>query len=258
MFRTIALLLLSFTLTGCPLFNSDSKSDEVKSGRAVMIIGVDISGSYKNSSYYKDSMNFIAHYIFAHLKGLKGMDVPDQLFVGSIGGAKPNQPKTFFPIEAFQYKSIDQILAKLNEIFPAHDTNQFTDFNAFFEQISTLVQNRKLVMRPISIILLSDGKPDTPKVDGKRDFRSFNFEGLETLSRNVTIRLLYTDAETGDSWQTKIPRKRVRVWTQDATVMKDWNDKDIVLAGKAFEEQDRLFDWIKNNVDFQVRVTRID
>jgi hypothetical protein len=249
---------MTLLLTGCPLFESKEKSGEPKAGRSVIFIGVDISGSFKNSKHYKDAMAFTAHYIYAHLKGHGGLEIPDALFVGSIGGAKANEPKTFFPIQTFQYKSLPEIQKKLAEIFPARETNKFTDFNAFFQQIAVQVQNRKLIMRPIDIVLISDGVPDAPKVNGKHNFRSLKLEPFETLSRNITVRLLYTSAVTGQSWQTQIPRKRVRVWTQDANVMKDWNSKDIMVPGRKFEKQDRFFSWVKDNVDFPVKVTRIE
>ena len=66
-----------------------------------MFIGVDISGSYVNGNYFDDSIDFLAHYIHAHLNGYGGLEVPNVLFVSSIGGAKTNEPKTFFPIQTF-------------------------------------------------------------------------------------------------------------------------------------------------------------
>ena len=76
---------------------------------------------------------------------------------------------------------------------------------------------------------------------------------LENLSRKITVRVLYTSATTGNQWQESVPRNRVRVWTQDANVMKQWEAKDIFLKGKSFKDQDRFFDWLKQNVDWSVR-----
>ena len=42
--------------------------------RLSMFIGVDISGSFINSKYFDDSIDFLAHYIYAHLKGYGGLD----------------------------------------------------------------------------------------------------------------------------------------------------------------------------------------
>lgn len=105
--------------------------------------------------------------------------------------------------------------------------------------------------------MLSDGIPDVVQV-GKTPFRSLDLSPLERLSRNITIRLLYTDASTGRSWHTEIPRRRVKIWTQDAEVMSAWNDSSLYIPNKPLEEQDRFIRWIEDNVDFGVRARRVD
>jgi len=233
-------------------------SEEAGPPRYSLFIGMDISGSFLQSKNFEDSLDFLAHYIHAHLKGYGGLDVPFALFVGSIGGVKPDEPKTLYPIQTFENESIDGIRKKLGEIFPKTKANPFTDFNAFFEQIENTVKNRKLVLKPISIVLISDGVPDVPKVQGETGFKKIHLKPLEMLSRNVTLRLLYTDAVTGMNWQKEIPRKRVKIWTQDAAVMAQWKDPKILLPGKPFDQQGVFFNWIKDNVDFNVRAQRVD
>ena len=105
-------------------------------------------------------------------------------------------------------------------------------------------------MKPISIVLLTDGIPDTKK-NGKHDYRSFNLKPLELLSNNITVRVLYTSAQTGLMWQQKVPRQRIRIWTQDANVMKMWNSSDIMLRNKKLEDQERFLSWLAKNVDFK-------
>ena len=241
------------------IFCSDKlfAAEEIEKGRDVIFIGVDISGSFKNSSDYKDSFAFISRYLYAHFKGYSGLKPLHSLFVGSIGGTKPNEPKTFFPIQNFQYKDMDGIEKEFHRIFKEIKPNQFTDYNTFFKQVTVFVRNKKLSLKPITIILLSDGVPDAPKVNGKLDYRSFNLKPLENLSRSITIRVLYTSAEVGMNWQEKVPRERVRIWTQDASVMRNWKSKDIMLPDLKFENQERFFNWIKDNVDFPVRAKRV-
>jgi hypothetical protein len=226
--------------------------------RLVMFVGVDVSGSFLEGKHYEDSLEFMAHYLYGHLNGSDGLEVPHSLFVGSLGGTKGGEPKTFYPIQTFQHASIQEIRAQLKEMFPRSKANPITDYNAFFEHIAETLKNRKLILKPVSIVLLSDGRPDFPGVKGEAAFRKLNFQPLEMLSRNVTVRLLYTDAVTGGHWQNKIPRKRVKVWTQDANVMKSWKDEKIFLPGKPFAKQKRFFDWVKDNVDFGVRAQRVD
>ena len=222
-----------------------------------MFVGVDISGSFIKSKYFDDAIDFLAHYLDIHLNGYGGLEVPNVLFVSSIGGAKANEPKTFFPIQTFENKSVEEIKAKLHEIFPKNVINPFTDYNAFFEQVALTVKNKNLVLRPISIVMLSDGIPDVEK-EGKTDFRSLIVKPLEQLARSVTIRLLYTDAVVGRDWQTKVKRQRVKIWTQDAEVMVFWKDPKILLPEKDISQQNLFFDWLKDNVDFGVRSRRVD
>ena len=248
-------LVLFFQLVlfnGCGLIDTgDAKP------RLSMFVGVDISGSFMNSKYFDDSINFLAHYLYSHLNGFGDSETPNVLFISSIGGARANEPKTFYPIQTFENKSIEEIEAKLHEIFPKNVANPFTDYNAFFEQVALMVKNKNLVLRPISIIMLSDGVPDVKK-EGKTDFNSIVVKPLESLARSVTIRLLYTSAAVGKDWQTQVKRQRVKIWTQDAEVMVFWKDPKILIPDKSFEKQDRFLDWVKDNVDFGVRSRRVD
>jgi hypothetical protein len=247
--RLLIILFGAMILTGC--------GDGTVKPRLSMFVGLDISGSFINGKYFDDSIDFMAHYIYAHLNGYGGLEVPNVLFVSSIGGAKANEPKTFYPIQTFERKSIKEIKAQLREIFPKREVNPFTDYNAFFEQVALTVKNKNLVLRPISIVMLSDGKPDVGS-EAKSDFRNIVVKPLEQLARNVTIRLLYTDAVVGRDWHTKVKRRRVKVWTQDADVMISWRDPKILIPGKEFVNQKLFFEWIHDNVDFGVRARRVD
>jgi len=246
----LIVIFLVLMITGC-MDSGPAKP------RLSMFVGVDISGSFIKSKYFNDSIDFLAHYLHAHLNGYGGLDVPNVLYVSSIGGAKANEPKTFFPIQTFKNKSIKDIKKKLREIFPKNQLNPFTDYNAFFEQVALTVKNKNLVLRPISIVMLSDGKPDV-KVADKTDFKSIIIKPLEQLARSVTLRLLYTDAVVGRDWQTKVKRRRVKIWTQDAEVMVSWKDPNILLPDVEFSQQDIFYDWVKDNVDFGVRSRRVD
>lgn len=255
------LLSLSLLLTlNVKAFAADDDDDEKEGPKAnqVVFIGMDISGSFKNTPHYEDSIDFISHYIYARVHTLGGLKGMQALFVGSIGGAKVGEPKTFYPLQTFQYKSIPEIKKQLHEIFPAKVTNKFTDFNAYFEQVATYMKNKKLLMKNTDIILLSDGVPDAPTAQGKTNFRMLDLKPFENLSRKITVRVLYTSAETGMNWQQSVPRKRVRVWTQDAQVMKGWKAPDIFLKDTAIEKQERWLSWVKDNVDFPVKSVRVN
>lgn len=245
-----------------------AKPADVPAPRLVMFVGVDISGSFMNGRYFDDSIQFLARYIYGHLNGIGNMEVPHSLFVGSIGGYKKDEPKTLYPIESFQNRSVEQIEARLHEIFPKGRVNHYTDFNAFFTQVGDMIDQKKLLLKPISIVLLTDGDPDMGEgtaaastdqgAEKAAKFRNLSVSPLEGLSRNITVRVLYTDAVTGKDWLDDMPRKRVKVWTQDAIVMKEWKDPTIYLPDTPFEKQTRFFSWVQDNVDFQPRLRRVD
>ncbi len=241
-------------LSGCSFLNFN----EAPQPRMVMFVGVDISGSFLKGKYFDDSMDFLAHYLYAHLNGLGGLEVPKALFVGSLGGKKPGEPKAFYPIETFQGKSVGEIDDKLKEIFPKNKVDPYTDYNAFLNQVSDMVKDRKMVLKPISVVMVSDGELDVPGKHGRHDYRSIDFYPMEKLSRNITVRLLYTSPTVGKKWEDQIPRRRVKVWTQDAEVVTTWKDPKIFQPGQPIEKQEKFFAWLKDNVDFSVRMKRVD
>jgi hypothetical protein len=254
-----AVLLVPSSLSArMPWDPPDTKPAEAPTGRLVMFIGVDISGSFMNAKYFDDSIGFLAYYIHAHLNGLGGMEVPHSLFVGSIGGVKKGEPKTLYPIQMFQDRSVEQIEAQLRTMFPRKRENPFTDYNAFFAQVSDLVEAKRLILKPLSIVLITDGDPDLGGNNRAAKFRSIRLRPLENLSRNITLRVLYTDAVTAKSWRDEVPRRRVKVWTQDAIVMEEWKSSKLLQPGKSFPEQQKFFAWVKDNVDFQPRLRRVD
>jgi hypothetical protein len=247
----VAVLL---TQPGCNLIDRANGST---SPRLSMFIGVDISGSFMQGPYFDDSIDFLARYIYCHLSGVGEMEKPNALFVSSIGGATANEPKTFYPIQSFENKSVEEIAVTLREMFPRDKPNPFTDYNAFFEQVAHTVRSKNLVLRPVAVVMVSDGIPDLSRNDAT-GFDSIVVSPLERLARSVTIRLLYTNAVVGKNWQTKVKRMRVKVWTQDADVMVAWRDPKIMLPDTQLSDQERFFDWVHDNVDFGVRARRVD
>ncbi len=247
-------LIVGFSLF---TFAGVSTAEEKDPPRLTMFIGVDVSGSFMKSRYFDDSLNFLAHYIYGHLKGIAGLDVPKILFVGSLGGMKGGEPQTMYPIQNFEHKSVEGIHSELKRLFPKTHNDRYTDFNAFFKQAQTICKSKGLILRPISIVLISDGEPDYPGQKG-HDVSKIELQPFELISRNVTIRLLYTDAKIGDQWSTKIKRSRVKVLTQDAKVMVSWKDAAILQPGKSFQDQSRFFDWLKDNVDSDAHSQTVD
>jgi hypothetical protein len=69
---------------------------------------------------------------------------------------------------------------------------------------------------------------------------------------------LYTDPAVGKQWEGQVPRRRVKVWTQEAPVMETWKDPKIYAPEGPMEKQTKFIGWVKNNVDFGVRMKRVD
>ena len=228
--------------------------DSARAPRYTLMVGIDVSGSFHSSGSYDDAVRFAAHYIEAHLNGFGGLQVPTDVFVGSVGGTRQGEAKTFHPIHDFLSKDREQIEADLREWFPSED--QLTDFNTFFVQAADLVKQRGLTLAPLNVVLFTDGVPDVAQGSEAEDpYAAIDVSPLEYLSRSVTVRVLYPTPTVAASWRSGVSRRRVRLWTQDAEVMRGWDAQ--VRPGLAIEEQDLLWTWVLDNVDFRVRRERI-
>ncbi len=153
--RRQAALLAALRLGAC----TESNQPEPPAPNT-LIIGIDVSGSFRDARLYDDAVAFASVYIASHLEGLDGLRRPTALFVGSVGGERPGEPKPFHPINDFAGQSPEQIAADLEAWFPPNDA--YTDFNAFFQRVAGLVKERGLVLAPLTVVVLSDGVPDVP------------------------------------------------------------------------------------------------
>lgn len=219
--------------------------------KATLVIGIDVSGSFK--SQYDDAVEFASYYIYAHLHGLGGLHQPSALFIASIGGDRPGEPKAYHPIDDFSSRSQEEIAQDLRTWFPPRDA--YTDFNVFFQQVATLAKERGLILAPLTLVILSDGVPDVGGGHGVNPIAKINLQPLEFLSRSVTVRLLYASPTVGDEWKRLIHRKRVRLWTEEAPVMVGWHRQ--LADARPLEQQDSLWKWVADNVDFRVRTGAI-
>jgi hypothetical protein len=226
-------------------------ADSTRVARSTLVIGIDVSGSFEGKGRYESSIDFAANYLYAHIHGLGGLKQPTAVFVGSVGGEKPGETKSFQPIDTFQHMSVAEIAAYLRKHYPSNDG--LTDFNPFFERVATLVKRQNLVLSPLNIVMLTDGIPDTPseRNDSLSKYKKINVSGLEYLSKNTTLRILYPRPTVAVHWEKNVPRRRVRMWTVDNEVMVTWRSH--YHAGATQENQPELWKWISDNVDFRVR-----
>ena len=247
--RRLALVAVSVVATACSPGAPQQGGSEHRVARSTLVIGVDVSGSFRSKGRYESSIDFVANYLYAHLHGLGGLKQPTAVFVGSFGGERPKETKSFQPIHTFQNMSVEQIAAYLRKEYPARDG--LTDFNPFFDRVATLVKRQNLVLSPINIVMLTDGIPDTPseRNDSLSKYKKIDVSKLEYLSKNITVRVLYPRPTVAVHWEKQIPRRRVRMWTVDDEVMATWRRH--YRPGEL--EQEELWKWINDNVDFRVR-----
>ncbi|MBI2160379.1 MAG: hypothetical protein HYU25_08400 [Candidatus Rokubacteria bacterium] len=222
--------------------------------RETLFVGVDTSGSFTQSGDYGNAISFLAYYLYGHLNGLGGLSQPRELFVAAIGGKEASEPKAFHPMLDFTGKDIAQIEADLKGWFPSTDT--LTDFNVFFAQVARIAKERNLVLSPITVLLVTDGVPDVPirnvKPGSREMYGKIDLGPLEFLSRNLTLRLTYPSPKVAEQWRKGVPRQRVRLWTAEAEVMKGWRNQ--LTSGLEPADQTRLWKWVRENVDFRVRL----
>ena len=235
---------LILALTGCT-------KDAMKRQPVSLFVGLDVSGSFYNTRHYPDAVDFLSYYIYGHMHGLGGLHPLKSIYVGSIGGAKKDEPKSFHPIEDFRGKTPAQIREDLHYWFKKSDA--ITDFNVFFEQVALIAQKRNLALRPIEVLLFTDGVPDLP---GGRVGRveQIDLSPIEFLSRRVTVRLFYPSPTLCSEWENKVPRERVRMWTLDQQVMHGW--KAQLKPHRDLADQEDLWKWIEDNVDYRVAGTK--
>jgi hypothetical protein len=242
--RTLLVAALAVFVLGC-----EPPPKNAPPPKATLIIGLDVSGSFRKSGHFNDAVEFAALYIYAHMKGFHDLKRPTDVFVGTMGGEKAGVAKTFHPIQDLTGKSAEQIEASIRAWFP--ETDPITDYNAFFERVAVHVQRQNLGLAPLSIVMFSDGIPDIPGAKGDQLYKRIDVSPMEYISRSVTVRLLYASPKVAQKWEKLVPRKRVKLWTQDADVMAGWRRHKV--ASKPMERQDSLWSWMKNVVDFRVR-----
>jgi hypothetical protein len=248
--RRVAALVGALSLLAC------APSEHAGPPRSTLVIGLDISGSFRHNPAFAGAIEFASIYIYGHLNGVGGLGQNTAIFVGELGGERPGQAKVFHPIQDLSGKTPAQIAADLRAWFPQEDP--ITDFNAFFQRAALHVRRNNLVLSPLNVVLFSDGEPDFPgagRMSLDDRYKRIDMSALEFLSRNVTVRLLYADPPIAQLWERRVPRKRVRLWTQDSEVMKGWRRH--IVDGVPLERQDSLWSWVENVVDVRVRRERV-
>src|SRR5207245_9872708 len=70
-------------------------SEKAQTPRSTLVIGLDISGSFRRSPSFNGAIEFASLYIYGHLNGVVGLQPNTAIFVGELGGARTRQAKVF-------------------------------------------------------------------------------------------------------------------------------------------------------------------
>ncbi len=124
--KRAAVLALSLLAVGC------APKPGAPPPRSTLVVGLDISGSFRKSGQFDDALHYAALYVYGHINALGGLKQATDVFVGSLGGEHVGQPKSFHPIQDLYGKSPAQIENDLRNWFPEEDP--ITDFNSFFQR----------------------------------------------------------------------------------------------------------------------------
>src|SRR2546423_15491122 len=119
-----ALLALSLMAVGC------APKKGAPPPRSTLVVGLDVSGSFRNSGRFDDAMRYAALYIYGHVNGLGGLKGTTYVFGGSLGGAVVRPPNTVHPILGLSGKPPAGIDRGLRRSVP--DVGALTDFNGVF------------------------------------------------------------------------------------------------------------------------------
>src|SRR5207249_11179846 len=101
--RRVAALALAFSVVAC------SPSERAGPPRSTLVIGLDISGSFRHNPSFSGAIEFAAIYIYGHLNGLGGLQPNTSIFVGELGGGRPGQARVFHRFHDLSGQSPDHI-----------------------------------------------------------------------------------------------------------------------------------------------------
>ena len=87
--RRVAALTLALGVAAC------SPSRRTETPRSTLVIGLDISGSFRKNPSFNGAIEFAALYIYGHLNGVGGLQPNTAIFVGELGGERTGQAKVF-------------------------------------------------------------------------------------------------------------------------------------------------------------------
>src|SRR5438105_15670990 len=87
----VTTLVLALGVTAC------SPSGKAQTARSTLVIGLDISGSFRRTPSFNGAIEFASLYIYGHLNAIGGLQPNTAIFVGELGGERTGQAQVFQP-----------------------------------------------------------------------------------------------------------------------------------------------------------------
>src|SRR2546421_12863284 len=87
----VTALVLALGVIAC------SPSEKAQTPRSTLVIGLDISGSFRRNPNFNGAIEFAALYIYGHLNGIGGLQTNQAIFVRELGGECTDQAKVVHP-----------------------------------------------------------------------------------------------------------------------------------------------------------------
>src|SRR5437762_14203393 len=91
--RRVAALILGLGVIAC------APSEKAQTPRSTLVIGLDISGSFRRNPNFNGAIEFAALYIYGHLNGIGGLQTNTAICVGELGGERTGQAKVLHTIQ---------------------------------------------------------------------------------------------------------------------------------------------------------------
>src|SRR5437660_12117273 len=91
--RRVAALVLALGVVAC------SPSQRAETPRSTLVIGLDISGSFRRNPSFNGAIEFASLYIYGHLNGVGGLQPNTASFVGEPGGERTGPANVFRPTQ---------------------------------------------------------------------------------------------------------------------------------------------------------------
>jgi len=196
--RRVAALVLALGVIAC------SPSEKATTPRSTLVIGLDISGSFRRNPSFNGAIEFAALYIYGHLNGVGGLQPNTAIFVGELGGERPGQAKVFHPIQISRAKRprrLRRTCARGSPRRPDHRLQRVLPARRLAREAQQpgpiAAQRRALLGRRADF-------PGAGRISLDDRYKRVDMSALEFLSRNVTVRLLYADPPIAQLWERRV------------------------------------------------------